>query len=289
MFHSPVNGSLQRNVHHKPCWNGQYIHFHSFVPLSRKRNLVRCLAHRTRMICSVDTLAEGLRQLSDTFKENGYPEAFLKKNLTAGSTEAPKQQLAPKRKLYLTLPFRGDSVAEILRQRLCASLKSTFYAAELQVQFTSRPLFPLRLKDKLPVGTTSMCIYQFVCSGGATYIGRTTRRLSQRMREHHPKWLCTGQVKSSSSSIIGHLVDSGHRVDPCSAFTALHCVTSNLSHGVKSRMLAICESIAIRLNRPTLCVQEQFVRPSMLPWPSINNSDNMNSNRTSTQPALGLS
>ena len=31
-------------------------------------------------------------------------------------------------------------------------------------------------------------VYSFTCSCGTSYIGRTTRRLSDRVREYHPVW-----------------------------------------------------------------------------------------------------
>ncbi|VDL99545.1 unnamed protein product [Schistocephalus solidus] len=70
----------------------------------------------------------------------------------------------------------------------------------------------------MPKQTSSMCIYAFTCSCGAGFSGRTTRRLSKRMREQHPAWLNQGTVKSISSAIVAHLVDNGHRVDVNQAF-----------------------------------------------------------------------
>ena len=57
-----------------------------------------------------------------------------------------------------------------------------------------------------------MCIYRFDCSCGASYLGRKARNLSKRMAEHHPAWLGKGVVKSIRSSIVEHLVDTGHQV-----------------------------------------------------------------------------
>ena len=54
------DGSLQRSVHRKRTWNGQHIHFESFVPLKQKRNLIRCLTSRAIRICTTDPLANEL-------------------------------------------------------------------------------------------------------------------------------------------------------------------------------------------------------------------------------------
>ena len=48
------DGTIQRNVHRKKTWTGQYLHFSSFCPVSYKQDLVRTLFHRVRTISSVN-------------------------------------------------------------------------------------------------------------------------------------------------------------------------------------------------------------------------------------------
>ncbi|KER22880.1 hypothetical protein T265_09113 [Opisthorchis viverrini] len=38
-----TDGTIQRKVHRKQTWKGQYIHSDSFVPLQQKSKLIRCL------------------------------------------------------------------------------------------------------------------------------------------------------------------------------------------------------------------------------------------------------
>ena len=42
------DGTLATSFHQKTTWTGQYLNFHSFVPISMKRNLVRNLAMRIK-------------------------------------------------------------------------------------------------------------------------------------------------------------------------------------------------------------------------------------------------
>ena len=49
-------------------------------------------------------------------------------------------------------------------------------------------------------------------------LAEQTRRLSDRIREHHPKWLYNGPSKTMRSSIVAHLVDNDHRVNVGDAF-----------------------------------------------------------------------
>lgn len=122
-------------------------------------------------------------------------------------------------------------------------------------------------KDKSPVHAKSVCIYSFTCSCGEGYIGRTTRRLSDRMREHHPAWLATGCRKRTSTSIATHLADTGHSTKLAESFKVIYQAPDNRSKGVRMRLLESAESIAIRLYEPELCVQKIFTKTLGLPWP----------------------
>ena len=118
-----------------------------------------------------------------------------------------------KKRLHIKLDFEGDINHEILSKKLNKIIRQTFPAASLQLQFRTHPIIPQNSKDKLPSSTTSMCIYKFNCSCGSSYIGRTTRQLSKRIKEHNPAWLRKGLTKSIQSSIVQHLVDTGHQIN----------------------------------------------------------------------------
>ena len=259
-------GVIQRRVHRKATWNGQYTHFLSFAPMRHKQNLVSCLAYRARRICSPETLEEEVLFIRNILHENGYPERFVDKNIRERA-EKPEAATAQRKDLFLRIPFKGDAAAEILTRRLRNIISSTYYAANLRCIFVCSPLINTCTKDKLPMLTSSMVIYSFRCVCNALYVGRTARQLSTRVREHHPKWLSQGKTGSISSAILAHLVDSGHRVDLNKAFSVIHTVPPNRSKAVRLRSLAIAEAICIRRLTPNLCVQKRFVQSLHLPWP----------------------
>ena len=132
----------------------------------------------------------------------------------------------------------------------------------------TKPLFNLNLKDKLPVHSQNMVVYSFLCSCAAEYVGRTTRQLKTRIHEHHPRWLQAGEPKSIRSSIVSHLVESGHVIDPLTSFRVIFRAPSNLPGSIRSRFIRTAEAIAIRLRDPVLCNQKRFVQTLHLPWPS---------------------
>ena len=261
-----TDGSIKRRLYRKPTWNGQYLHFQSSVPLQFKRNLVYCLANRVRKICSHDVLEDELMIVKNTLKLNGYPDQFIKAHM---KEKVPKQNVSsvPKKVLYLHLPFRGNTILEIIKSRLERTIRHSYPAGVIRIVSRTQRLIPSCGKDKLTRQSKSMCIYNFTCICGARYIGRTTRQLSKRIKEHHPAALSKGTVKSINSSILQHLVDSCHQVDPNQAFNIMYQIPPNLPKYVRTKLLFIAESIAIKIHKPDLCKQKQLINTLNLPWP----------------------
>ena len=155
----------------------------------------------------------------------------------------------------------------MLNRRLHHSLQQTFPAASLKSWYSTRPLLRLNLKDKLPVHSQNMVVYSFICSCTAEYIGRTTRQLQTRMKEHHPPWLRSGSQKCVRSAIVAHLVETGHQVNSAESFRILYKAPYNLPRSIQTRCITTAEAVAIRLHDPVLCHQKRFVQALRLPWP----------------------
>ena len=173
----------------------------------------------------------------------------------------------------MSLPFKGDHLTEVISRRLQKTVDTTFKAAKLCMHFNSKPLIRSQLKDKMPSSMTSFCVYSFVCSCGASYIGRTTRRLSDRIREHHPAWLNKGlNRKTTSSAILCHLVDFNHTVNINDSFSIIYRIPNYRSRRTRFRLLSTAEAVSIRLHNPELCSQKMFVRALHLPWPMVKSS-----------------
>jgi hypothetical protein len=181
-------------------------------------------------------------------------------------SNSPKPARAEKQCLHLRLPFTGDTISDIITNRISNAVNNKFYAAQLRISFATSPAITQHLKDRLPTLNSSFCIYQFTCSCGAGYIGKTTRRLSDRVNEHCPAWLCTGSVKSVRSAIVAHLVQSNHQISKTDSFRLLHRVPGHYSRFIRCRVLAAAEAVAIRLYNPSLCSHKQFVKSLDLPW-----------------------
>ena len=165
--------------------------------------------------------------------------------------DAAKQIRVTEKPTYISLPFKGDSVAKLISRRLTKRVEGTYNAAKLFMHFNSTCLGTSQLKDKLHCSTTSFCVYSFKCSCGTSYIGRTTRRLSDRVREHHPVWLSNGQTrKTNYSAILNHLIEFNPSAHIKSSFCIVLRIPNLKSRPVKSRLLAISEAVCIRLCNP---------------------------------------
>ncbi|CAH8682076.1 unnamed protein product [Schistosoma rodhaini] len=157
------DGYLQRSMYRKPTWNGQYTNFHSWDPLSRKKNLIHSLSSRIKRICSNDTINEELFNLQQTLIKNGYPPRFVDSNLTPGLHQE-KASTVQKKTLFMNMEFKGFIAAEILNKRISKSLNKIFYAAKLRIIFSSQPTILGCVKDKPSLWATSMYIFKFTCS-----------------------------------------------------------------------------------------------------------------------------
>lgn len=262
------SGLIKRSVYRKPTWSGQYLHFTSFSPMAHKRALVKTLFTRARRICSNDCLPDEFELITKTLMENGYPKRFIEKH---SQIRPPKQTVltAPKKKVYIELPFKGNAAARRTTKRLVSAIQRTYCAAEAVVINRTRRLLLPSVKEEEPIGAKSHCIYQFLCNCGVSYIGRTDRALDSRMKEHLPNWVQravnqppsddTCSRKPPASSIGRHILATRHQINPSSAFQIL------LRHP-NSRLLRFAEAAAISRIKPALCVQKQLVVNLRLPW-----------------------
>ena len=252
------DGSLSRGVYRKRTWMGQYLHFKSFAPIKQKRCLVRTLFNRIRRIATFERVKMEEELLTNTLLENGYPLRFIEKYSRQTLPKTPCAT-APKKMVYLTLPFKGDNVSLLIKTRLNAAIKRTYNAAELTlVEETIRVPVPPR-KDLVPMLAKSNVVYQFDCICGARYIGRTQRHLGMRIKEHLPNWLYASTSRTPASAIARHIMDTGHMVNRETSFKIIFsCKQPN--------QLFIAEAVAINRLGPILCSQKELVASLSLPW-----------------------
>ena len=146
---------------------------------------------------------------------------------------------------------------------------------EPRVFYTTNQLFPATKKDVLPAAKKSDVIYQFLCHCDSRYVGRTSQRLQDRIKQHVPKSIRSGvssqkrvlparDCKSSSQSAPQDLAsDSAIGLHLLQNPTcAQHHDDSRFSILAKGRSpfhLSALEATFIKTSNPILCRQKEFV------------------------------
>lgn len=149
------------------------------------------------------------------------------------------------------MPFKGDTVSEVLNWRFGKAISNAFNAAISRCVFHGGALMRNQNEGKFSMLTASVITYLFRCVCDASYGGRMARQECTRIKERHPGWLSWGQTGSLNSAILAHLVGTGHRVNPDTALKIACCVPVTKCNTVHLHTLSIAEAIGIRELTPT--------------------------------------
>ena len=247
------------SVYRKPSFTGQYTRWDSFSSRRHKINLVKCLTHRAKKICSQCWLEPEIRRIKEILNANGYPGFVVDKVIKA--TLKPKTPfIGPRRcPVLLRLPWKGKSVSENLEKKVRRTVEPVFRTCEVRFCFTSKPMFPASVKDVIPAHQKSNVIYLFECLCGHRYVGKTTQRLEARMSQHVPAALrnthMPGSSKQPDLAIGHHLLSNVQCLESFSKswFTIL-------CHARNCQVLHCLEALYIKKMKPTLCKQMEFVK-----------------------------
>ena len=162
----------------------------------RKTNLTLTLTHRALAICSPERLPSELDKIKFILLTNGYPEHVIKSFMAMTMKQfhaLPKFELK-KGPVYLRLPLLG-SVSTRFEKQVKSAVKQCFSAEEPHVVYSTNELLSATNKDVLPALQKSNVIYQFSYHCDSRYVGRTSQRLQDRIKQHVPK-----SIRSCSSS-----------------------------------------------------------------------------------------
>ena len=172
--------------------------------------------------------------------------------------------------VYLHIPWIGN-ISTKLEKQITSAVKRCFFSVEPRVVFTTRQLLPATKKDVLPSHHQNNVIYQFVCHCDGRYVGRTSQRLEERIKQHIPKSITnppTPHIRQSlphpgkatsprqfhESSIGQRLLDN--------AECALYYNKDKFSLLARARTsfyLSVLEATFIKSLNPLLCKQKEFV------------------------------
>ena len=86
------------------------------------------------------------------------------------------------------------------------AVNPTFLTCEVKVGYASKSAFQGSLKDQIPTHEKSNVIYLFTCRCGDRYVGKTTQRLENWIKQHLP-------ARSTTSAIAEHLMKNSNCLD----------------------------------------------------------------------------
>ena len=264
------------SIYQKPTFTGQYLRWNSFSPRKSKTNLFLTLTHWALAICSPERLPSKLDKIKFILLSNGYPEHVIKSFMAMKMKQfhALLKFGSEKCPIYLRLPWLG-SVSTWLEKQVKSAVKQCFSAVEPHVVYSTNKLLSATNKDVLPALQKSNVIYQFSCQRDSQYVGRTSQRLQDRIKQHVPKSIrsCSSsqkrllparQCKSStqtntqslaSDSAIGlHLLQN-----PTCAQHDDDSIFAILAQGRSPFHLSALEATFIKTFHPALCRQKEFV------------------------------
>ena len=76
-----------------------------------------------------------------------------------------------------------------------------YFVVEPCIVYTTRQLLPVAKKDVLPAFHQSNIVYQFLCHCDSRYVGRTSQRLQQRIKQHVPKTILQEHISQDRSTL----------------------------------------------------------------------------------------
>ena len=193
---------LVTSIYRKPTFTGQYLRWNSFCPMKRKTDLISTLVHRALVICSKSTLQNQLFNIRSILINNGYPEVVVNTVITKKMNQFHKPtQLGPKKyPVYLHLQWLGN-VSMRYEMQIQTAVKRCYFAVEPYIVYNTRQLLPVAKMDVLPAFHQNNFVYQFLCHCYSRYVGRTSQRLQQRIKQHVPKTILQEHISQDRSTL----------------------------------------------------------------------------------------
>ena len=225
------NTKFLTSIYRKPSFSGQHNRWDSFGPKSRKNNLIGTLVHRALEICSPSKLPQEIDFIRSILYSNGYPENVINSRIKRKIEQfkLPPKEGPEKCPVYLKLPWIGN-ISTKFENQCKTAVSSCFGAVKLRVAFSTRKMLPTVRKDVVPTKQQSMVVYQYVCRCDCRYVGRTSQRLQDRIKQHIPKAI-RNQAQTNCD-----LFQSNHTSTSAGAWLALDNTSSTIKNAPLTMM-----------------------------------------------------
>ena len=237
-----------------------------------KISLMYTLVHRALMICTKRGLNGEIERVKKILLDNRYPNKRHQRSDHQENRSVLYPLAIRYRKVLDVLEGFLDGKPSInLKREVKTAVDSCYGSVNTRLVFTSNRMLPVARKDVLPTIQKSFAICKYKCHCDSRYVGRTSQRLQDCIKQHVPQWLrhqltpprrsqphtsCKrNDTKPDCDSAIGkHLQDN----DQC----ALNNDNKRFSILATARSyfdLNLLEAVYIKTQRPALCRQKGFV------------------------------
>ena len=178
--------------------------------------------------------------------------------------------------VFLHLPWLG-LVSNRFEKQVTSSVKLCYLTVEPHVVYKTNQLLPVANKDVLTALQNSNVIYQFSCLCDSRFVGRTSQKLQDRIKQHVPK---SNRYGTSSPKRDLPIRKCKYFTKPTTQIQSLthdsaiglhflrnltcaqHYDDNMFSILTKERLpfhLSALEAIFIKTSNPILCRQKEFV------------------------------
>ena len=204
--------------------------------------------------------------------DNGYPKNVINARITKKIAQfSTLKQFGPEKfPVYLRVPWIGKPSTN-LKKQVKTVVESCYGSVSTRLVFTSKRMLSVARRDVLPTIQKSFVTYEYKCHCDSRYVGRTSQRLQDCIKQHVPQCLrqqltrprrsqphrsCKRKdtIPDCDSAIGQHLLEN----DQCT----LNCDNkrfSILATAGSSFHLNLLEAVYVKTRRPVLCKQKEFV------------------------------
>ena len=250
------------SIYRKPTFTGLMSKFYDFSPQEYKSNLICTLVCRAfRISSSYLSLDIEINFLKELLQSNGYPLAFIEKNIGRmlkklykpfGHREMENYDV-PKPIVYFTTFYLGD-VSKTMARDIRSIVRDSFPQVHLRVLYKNHNTIgsQFSFKDKIPKLCLSNLIYKYTCECcNAFYIGKTESQFWNRITQHMGISPRTGDKVSSKapSDVRDHCLKCKVHVKP-ENFQIIDRLHS--SNGI-----LYLESLHQKTKKPLIGIQQQ--------------------------------
>ena len=121
--------------------------------------------------------------------DNGYPKNVINAQITKTISQfSTLKRFDPEKcPVYLRVPWIGKPFTN-LKKDVKTAVESCYGSVSTRLVMTSKRMLPVPRKDVLPTTQKSSVIYEYKCHCDSWYVGRTSQRLQDRIKQHVSQW-----------------------------------------------------------------------------------------------------